>query len=155
MIKILFIWILQDLLQTLTMGLCIIPDFFLMSIIYLALTSNSNKERQITLIWIAFIGGLFWDLRWTNLPGLTAAINGGMVALSCFLWEKTPAQGRSVGMFVFLLVCTQVFSRLINLIFWTIPSQVAFRQLIVQLLLSVPIIVILSFFYWKAYDRRV
>lgn len=155
MINFLIIWIIQDLSQVLTMGLCLIPDIFLMSVIYTALTSKSNKEKQIKLIWIAFIGGLLWDLRWTNLPGLTAAINGSMVAASCFIWEKTPAQGRSIRMFVFLLVCTQIFSRLINFIFWTIPSQVAIRQLIVQVLLSVPIIVILSFLYWKAYDRRV
>ncbi|NLX75236.1 MAG: hypothetical protein GXZ13_05330 [Synergistaceae bacterium] len=155
MMYFLLIWLIQNLLQTFAIGLCLVPDFFLMSIIYAALIEESNREKHIKLIWVAFIGGIFWDLRWTNLPGLTAAINGAMVAFSSFFWSKMPAQGRSPVTFSILLAATQIISRLINVLFWTVPSQVAIRQIIVQSLLTIPVIVILAFFYHKARDSHV
>ncbi|MGI6443060.1 MAG: hypothetical protein ACOXZX_04415 [Synergistaceae bacterium] len=155
MMYFLLIWLIQNLLQTFAIGICLVPDFFLMSIIYSALLEENNKDKQVKLIWVAFVGGIFWDLRWTNLPGLTAAINGAMVAFSCFFWSKLPAQGRSPLAFSIMLVFTQVVSRLINVLFWTVPSQVAIRQIIVQSLLTIPVIVILAFLYHKARDSHV
>lgn len=149
------LWLLQDLVQTFTIGLSLVPDIFMISIIYAALVDSGDREKQVKLIWMAFIGGILWDLRWTNLPGLTAAINGGMVAISCFIWEKLPAQGRSASTFTLLLISTQILSRLINIAFWTIPTQVAVRQITVQILLSIPIIVIFSYLYHKARGNRV
>ena len=88
------VWLLQDFAQLLLMGICIVPDVFLMTALFMALLPGVSGERQTKLVWAAFAGGLLWDLRWTNLPGLSAAIGGGVLGLICFLWYKTPAQGR-------------------------------------------------------------
>ena len=93
------VWLLQDFAQLLLMGICIVPDVFLMTALFMALLPGVSGERQTKLVWAAFAGGLLWDLRWTNLPGLSAAIGGGVLGLICFLWYKTPAQGRTAGTF--------------------------------------------------------
>ena len=67
------VWLLQDFAQLLLMGICIVPDVFLMTALFMALLPGVSGERQTKLVWAAFAGGLLWDLRWTNLPGLSAA----------------------------------------------------------------------------------
>ena len=95
MILLSLIWLLQDFAQLLLMGICMIPDVFLLTILFIALLPEKSKEEQSKLVWIAFFGGLLWDLRWTNLPGLTSAISGGVIGLACFIWQKLPAIGRT------------------------------------------------------------
>ncbi len=148
-------WLIQDFAQVLMMGLSMVPDIFLLSIILSALLSNNRRDRQILLIWIAFLGGLIWDLRWTNLTGLTAAVNAAAVSLVCFVWQMTPAQGRTVALFTVMCMAVQIFSGVVHYIFWIIPSQAAVRQITVQSLLSVPVIIIISLLYWKASDKHV
>lgn len=148
------IFFLQDFLQVLVMGLFLVPDIFLLCVILLALLKSEKSNRLIGLIWIAFACGLLWDLRWTNLPGLTAAFNGAAVAACAFLWYKTPSQGRSTALFAVLAFMTQVLSGVIHYIFWNVASQAAFRQFIVQQVLSVPVLVILCFIFWKASDMN-
>ena len=92
MIYLIATWLLQDFLQVFLMGFFIVPNIFLMLLLLMSLLPAVRKEKQIFLIWIAFAGGLIWDFRWTNLPGLTAALNAGLVAGACFLWYKIPAQ---------------------------------------------------------------
>ena len=69
MTLLLVIWLLQDFVQLLLMGICMVPDVFLLTALFMALLPDTTKERQTKLVWAAFIGGLIWDLRWTNLPG--------------------------------------------------------------------------------------
>ena len=102
MTLLLVIWLLQDFVQLLLMGICMVPDVFLLTALFMALLPDTSKEQQTKLVWAAFIGGLIWDLRWTNLPGLTAAIGGGVIGLACFLWQKTPVQGRTLGTFTIM-----------------------------------------------------
>ncbi|NLX84683.1 MAG: hypothetical protein GXZ00_03580 [Synergistaceae bacterium] len=155
MISLTVIWFLQDFIQVFLMGFFIVPDIFLMSLLFVALLPGTIKEKQVLLIWVAFAGGIIWDFRWTNLPGLTAAINAGLVSLSCYTWRKLPAQGRTVVLFAFILTASILFSGLAHFVLWTVPSQVAFRQILVQQLLGVPLVVIFSLIYWKASDRNV
>ena len=155
MIAFVLIWFLQDIVQVMTMGFCLTPDFFLMSVLFSALAPNTEKERQCSLVWIAFAGGLLWDLRWTNLPGMTAALNSLAVAAACFLWSQTPAQGRSASLFGVTLLISQLVSSVIYYLLWTVSNQVGIRQLVVQLLLSILVIVITSLLYWRVSDRHV
>ena len=148
------IWILQDFLQVFLMGFCIMPDVFLLSLLMIVLSPNVNKEKQVVLIWVAFIGGLLWDLRWTNLPGLTAAINGASVALSCHVWQKIPVQGRSVAFFSIIIFTVMFASGFIHFIFWTDPNQVALRQFLVQQLIGVPVVALISLLFWKVHDNN-
>jgi len=51
------------------------------------------------MVWIAFVGGLFWDLRWTGLPGFTAGLYGVLLSLVAGTWRLIPAQGRTSALF--------------------------------------------------------
>ena len=134
------------------MGICIVPDVFLMTALFMALLPGVSGERQTKLVWAAFVGGLLWDLRWTNLPGLSAAIGGGVLGLICFLWYKTPAQGRTAGTFTVFAVLTHLLYSVIHFFFWTMPSGSAVRQLAVQQLMAVPVIAVFSWLFWKVYS---
>lgn len=151
-LALLSIFFLQDFLQVLVMGIFLVPDIFLMCAILSALLKSGENNTQITIIWTAFVCGLFWDLRWTNLPGVTAAFNGAAVSAALFFWYKTPAQGRSTALFASFAVTTQALSGVVNYIFWDTSSQAALRQFMVQQVLSVPVLVILCVIFWKAYD---
>ncbi len=155
MIYLIAVWLLQDFVQVFLMGFFIVPNIFLMLLLLMSLLPATSKERQIILIWAAFAGGLLWDFRWTNLPGLTAALNAGLVSASCFLWYKIPAQGRTVVFFTFILIASILFSGFAHFALWTVPSQVALRQFFVQQLLGVPLVIVFSLIYWKVSDRNV
>jgi len=143
------IWLLQDFVQVFLMGFCIVPDVFLLFLVMTALSPETGKEKQIVIIWTAFIGGLLWDFRWTNLPGLSAAINGALVAISCYVWQKIPVQGRSVLFFSFIIFSVVFLSGLVHFMFWTIPNQVAVRQFLVQQFIGFPVVAFASLFFWK------
>ena len=137
------------------MGFFIVPNIYLMLLLMISLLPDTWKEKQIILIWAAFAGGLIWDFRWTNLPGMTAALNAGLVAAACFLWYKIPAQGRTVVFFTFILIASILISGFAHFALWTVPSQVALRQFFVQQLLGVPLVIVFSLIYWKVSDRNV
>lgn len=155
MIYLIAAWFLQDFVQVFLMGFFIVPNIYLMLIILMSLLPMTKKERQIMLIWAAFAGGLIWDFRWTNLPGLTAAINGGLAAFSCLLWQKIPAQGRTVVFFAIILTGATLFSGFAHFALWTVPSQVALRQFFVQQLLGVPLVIVFALIYWKVSEWNV
>lgn len=149
------VWLLQDFIQVFLMGFFIVPNIFLMLLLTMSLLPATKRERQIFFIWIAFAGGMIWDFRWTNLPGLTAAINAGIVAASCFLWYKIPSQGRTVVFFTVILMASTLLSGFAHFALWTVPSQVALRQFFVQQLLGVPLVIIFSTVYWKVSYKNV
>lgn len=150
----LVVWLLQDCFQLLFMGICVVPDVYLLSVLFMTLLPGVSRERQTKLVWAAFIGGLLWDLRWTNLPGLTASISGGVIGLVCFLWYKTPIQGRTTGTFAVLAVFCELLYSVVHFSFWTIPSQTAVRQFLVQQFIAVPVIVFFSWLFWKVSLRN-
>ena len=59
MIAPIVLWLLQDFLQVLIMGICTVPDVFMMSLIMYAVLAQPHKDRQIVFIWIAFAGDDF------------------------------------------------------------------------------------------------
>ena len=155
MIYLIAIWLLQDFVQVFLMGFFIVPNIYLMLLLMISLLPATRKEKQIILIWAAFAGELIWDFRWTNLPGMTAALNAGLVAAACFLWYKIPAQGRTVVFFTFILIASILISGFAHFALWTVPSQVALRQFFVQQFLGVPLVIVFSLIYWKVSDRNV
>lgn len=147
-------WLLQDFIQVFTMGIFLLPNIFLILLIFMALLPSTKPEKLPVLIWIAFAGGLFWDLRWTNLPGLTAAANSALLAASCILWRKSPAQARSVFLFTVLTTSSLLLSGLVHFIFWTMPSNAAIRQFLVQQITGIPVIALISLIFWRVSDRH-
>ena len=79
-------------------------------------------------------------------------IGGGVLGLICFLWYKTPAQGRTAGTFTVFAVLTHLLYSVIHFFFWTMPSGSAVRQLAVQQLTAVPVIAVFSWLFWKVYS---
>ena len=148
------VWILQDFAQLLLMGICMVPDVFLLTALMLALLPGVSRSRQTQYVWAAFVGGLVWDLRWTNLPGLTAAIGGGIIALACWFWQRTPIQGRSQTTFTFMCVGCELLYALAHVFFWTLPSQTALRLFIVQQLMAVPVIALESWLFEIISERN-
>lgn len=153
--SLILIFLFQNFLQVLVMGIFLVPDIFLLCAILFALLRGNDKDAQIILIWAAFVGGLIWDLRWTNLPGLTASFNGVAVSAAISFWQKTPVQGRTAMVFAFFIFATQSLSGVIHYIFWNVSTQAALRQFMVQQILSVPVLVILCFIFWKVSERNV
>lgn len=148
------IFLLQNFLQVFVMGIFIVPDIFLLSVMLCALCRSGGRDRQVLLIWTAFAGGLLWDLRWTNLPGLTAAFNSAVVAAAICYWYKAPAQGRTTLLFSVYALATQILSGLVHYFIWNLSTQAALRQFIVQQLLSVPVLVILCFIFWRVSESN-
>lgn len=144
------VWILQDFAQLLMMGICMVPDAFMLLVLLFALLPPAEKGRQSRMIWAAFIGGLVWDLRWTNLPGLSAALGGGIIGLACVLWQQIPVQGRSMGTFAMFAVACELLYATIHCFFWTIPSLTAIRLFTVQQLMALPVIILVTWLFSKA-----
>lgn len=146
------VWLLQDFAQLLLMGICVVPDVFLLTALFMSLLPGASGERQTQLVWAAFLGGLFWDLRWTNVPGLSAAIGGGLLGLACYFWYKTPVQGRTAGTFTVFAALSHLLYSVSHFFFWTMQSGTALRQLAVQQLMAVPVIAFFSWLFWKVYS---
>lgn len=143
------IWLLQNFAQLLLMGICIVPNIFVLTSFLFAMLPTADGDRQTMLVWVVFVGGLIWDLRWTNLPGLSAAVGGGLLGFACYFWNKTPLQGRSTPTFAVLAALYHFFYSIIHFLFWTIQSGSALRQLAVQQLMVVPVVVFYSWLFWR------
>lgn len=50
MTLLLVIWLLQDFVQLLLMGICMVPDVFLLTALFMALLPDTTKERQTKLV---------------------------------------------------------------------------------------------------------
>lgn len=143
----------QDLLQVFVMGIFLVPDIFLLSVLLFSLMPGNDRDKQVLLIWTAFAGGLLWDFRWTNLPGLTAAFNGTAISTSIYFWYRAPIQGRTTLLFSVYTLVSQILSGVVHYCFWDVSTQAAMRQFMVQQILCMPVLAILCFIFWKVSDR--
>ena len=151
----LLLWLIQDILQVLMMGFTLVPDIYTLILLASALMPGVDEEKQKKLIWLAFFGGLMWDLRWTNLIGLMACVNVLIIFFVPNYWKKVPAQGRTPYLLAFLLFCSQLFTAASNYIFWSVPSSVAVRLIGIQLILVLPVILLIAYLYKKVYENYV
>lgn len=148
-------WLLQDLLQVLIMGFSLVPDIYMLMLLGYALFPATDDAKLKKIIWATFFGGMLWDLRWTNLPGLTSCLGVIIIWLVNCYWRKVPAQGRSPVLFAFLLFVAQLALTLVNYMFWTIPNHVALRLISVQILLVIPLIIVGTCLYKKVFENYV
>ena len=96
-----------------------------------------------------------WDLRWTNLPGLTAALNGALLALVFVVWHLIPAQGRNTKSFIACTLAVQILSAAVHAMFWTATSMTTLRLFAIQQLVGVAFIMLLGLVHKKAIYRHV
>lgn len=110
MIDLLF-WFAQDFLTVLSSGVLQIPEIFLGRLIFRLLTEE--RESYVPLIWIAFVGGLCWDLRWVGVPGFFALTYVGVVLAVLCIWNMLPTSGRTLGVVLFLFWVSQLVPALL------------------------------------------
>ncbi len=92
-----FLWLVEDLLTVFTGGAAQIPELFILGVAYKILTDDEERRFNLPAIWIAFAGGILWDLRWVGIPGFFTL--GYVVAILIIIqiWEVIPPQGRTSG----------------------------------------------------------
>lgn len=152
MIVALLVWLLQDMLQVLAMGFMLVPEFFLLVVLYKIVSGPLYSTRIAQWVWFAFVGGVVWDLRWVGLPGMSALIYVIAVVLVYWIWDRTPAGGRSAPLFALLAGGAHFLSGVLHYIAWAVPSQAApsqaaLRLFLIQQLIAVPVLIGLCLIY--------
>ena len=149
-------WLLQDLLQVLTMGFMLVPELFMLVVIYMTISGPLDERRVSWWLWFAFAGGILWALRWAAVPGMSGLINVAAVSMVYWVWNRTPAGGRSAVLFAGLAGGIHLLSGVAHYFSWAVPSQAATRMFLVQQLLSVPVLAGLCLVYAiRMTDRHV
>lgn len=138
-----FWWLLQDLLQVLVHGWIFVPDVFLMALLF-ALPLKNHEEGL--LLWIAFFGGILWDLRWSGLIGLTAGLY--LLALMGMkgIWELVPPSAKGFSMVLGLVLVFHFMVGLLRLLFFGGQGETLFVQFAGQQL-GGALVVLLAYIY--------
>jgi hypothetical protein len=135
-------WLLQDLAQVLSLGVLLVPDFFILTVAYGIVSGPLSKERISILIWLSFAGGVLWDFRWTATPGLSGLVNSLAVLAIYTAWARTPLAGRGVWLFALLAGMAHLSSGTAHYIAWDTSTQTAVRMFLAQQLLGIPTLAI-------------
>ncbi|MDR1874741.1 MAG: hypothetical protein LBQ90_07010 [Synergistaceae bacterium] len=107
-------WFVQDLLSVLTWGTMQVPEVFLLSLVSRLLTQD--RETNLPVIWWAFAGGLFWDLRWVGIPGFFTLNYVCVVMVVIWVWNTLPVSGRTLPVIFFLFWAAQVIPSVSSLL---------------------------------------
>jgi hypothetical protein len=138
---------LQDLAQVLSMGVLLIPDFFILTAAYGIVSGPLGKERVSIWIWLSFAGGVLWDFRWTAAPGLSGLVNSLSVLAIYAVWARTPVTGRGVWLFALLAGMAHLTSGMVHYIAWATTTQTAVRMFLAQQLLGIPALALVCAVY--------
>jgi rod shape-determining protein MreD len=139
-------WFVQDFLTILTGEMLQIPEFFLLSLVYGLLKGEGDKN--ISIIWTAFFGGLLWDLRWMGIPGFFTLIYVGIVLIVLWVWNTLPSSGRTPFLIFTLFWATQLLPVLLFILIWEHSAGDAVWVLFgVQQGCAVPIALLSAFLY--------
>lgn len=149
-------WIIQDMFQVLAMGFMLVPELFLLVVVYKILAGSLDYRRISWWIWFAFVGGMLWDLRWAAAPGMSSIINVLAIMLVYWVWDRTPAGGRSGILFAALAGGVHFASGVAHYFAWAVPSQAAVRMFLIQQLMAVPLLIVLCMVYaFRSTDNHV
>ena len=138
MISLIVVWLAQDLAQVLSMGVLLVPEFFILTVAYGIVSGPLGYERISIWIWLAFAGGILWDFRWTSTPGISGLVNSLAVLAIYTAWARTPLAGRGVWLFALLAGLAHLLSGMVQYLAWGTTTQTAVRMFIAQQLLGIP-----------------
>lgn len=141
MIAAVLLWLVQDLAQVLALGFMIVPELFLLVVIYKMLVIPRSEGSLSLWIWAAFAGGMAWDLRWAATLGMSAVVNVICASAAYWFWNRTPAGGRGVPLFTLISASAHLASGAAHYLAWAVPSQAAMRMFWLQQLLSIFLLV--------------
>jgi len=137
-------WFLQDFLQVFLAGNILVPEYFLLFLLYRSL---STEESFIFFLWIAFAGGLLWDIRWTGLIGLTSGIYVSGLIMARWVWSFIPDTGKTGFMLSFFIWFPIFFVSLARLIVWGMGRELLFQSFMIQQACIIPVLVIFAVFH--------
>lgn len=120
------------------------PDIFFLGMSYRVMGDEQGKNKFISSVWITFLGGLLWDMRWTSVPGITALGEVLALTLICVLWYRAPSAGRTPLLWAFMAGGAHLFLGLVRFLLWADTSSAALRLLTIQQLTAVPLILMFS-----------
>ncbi len=89
-------WYVQDFLWVLAAGKALMPEFFLMTLVFISL---QNESKGVEILWASFLGGILWDLRWVGFPGLSSLFYVVTILMSRWAWFSLPQSGRTPTLF--------------------------------------------------------
>lgn len=130
------LWFLQDLLQVLLLGFCLVPNLYLTYLLLITMLDFSNDELSSEALLWAFIGGILYDLRWTNVPGASALSWCLCLAVSSIVWQHIPQNTRDYVSHFWLVFFLLLFSELIHFVFFVISSVATLRLLLLNVVLN-------------------
>jgi cell shape-determining protein MreD len=141
-------WYFQDIVAVLSSDALLVPDFFLLYILYKNFSDTSrNVENEIILLWVAFFGGILWDLRWIEIPGLFAIIYVGTFLCASWIWSLFPESGHTALVFFLILWMSQWPGFFTGMYLWNIGSEHYFRSMLICQAYSIPLSAIFSLLY--------
>jgi len=147
MIWIVVSWFFQDFLQVFLSQSIPVPEYFLLVLLFRVLLQEANDKSSF---WIAFAGGLLWDLRWTGLLGLSAGLYVSVVMLLSWLWHLLPVTGRTVWVFCSLLWLGPLIISVARSLIWDMNGSFFISGFLVQQLCIIPVIILMgAYFNWK------
>jgi rod shape-determining protein MreD len=139
-------WLVQDLLTVLTAGSMRVPEIFLLSLVYRLLTEE--WDVNVSVIWMAFLGGVLWDLRWIGLPGFFILNYVSVVMLVLWAWNTLPVSGRTPFVIFLLFWTAQLIPAILSvLVLERHTSQANWMLFGVQQGCAVPVSLLGAFFY--------
>ena len=130
------IWLLQDLLQVLFLGFCLVPNLYLTYLLLITTLDFSNDELSSKALVYAFIGGVLYDLRWTNVPGASALSWCLALTIASAIWGYMPQNVRHYISYFLLVFFILLFSELVHFVFFAVSSIVMLRQLLPNVVLT-------------------
>ena len=143
-----FFWFLQDALTVLISGDIQIPEIFLLSLVYRLLTKD--KDANVSSIWMAFLGGLLWDLRWVGVPGFFTLNYVCVVMGIIWVWNALPVSGRTLFVIFLLFWAAQLLPAILSLFLLRYGSGSARWALFwLQQGCAVPLSFLGAFFYFQ------
>lgn len=146
-------WAVQDFLAVMMGDALLIPDVFLMSLLFWSFSiKDAPASLDIFLIWAAFAGGLLWDFRWIGFPGFFSLMYVVTFLLARAVWDFFPNSGHTVFIFFLILCGFQLPGFLASIYLWSVEPALYMRSMLLYQTYSVPMSAFFSLLY--AIKRR-
>ena len=148
-------WYLQDVIAVLSNEALMIPDIFLLYILYNNFSDFSrDMSNEILLIWVLFFGGILWDFRWIGIPGLFAFIYVGIFLCASWVWSLFPESGHTASVFFVILWMFQFPGFFAGLYLWNVEAEYYFRSILIHQAYSIPLAAIYSLLYVRKLKQK-
>ena len=145
-------WLIQHLLTVLMSGTVRMPEIFLLYLVYKLFTGD--RDDYVSVIWIAFFGGLLWDLRWVGIPFFTLCYVV-VVMMVMSVWNTLPSSGRTMFVIFFLFWTAQLLPAVLSvLVLEREAGNLSWTHFGVQQGCAVPVSLLSAFFYFHHGKNR-